>query len=170
MWHRAAYRASQFFRGFRTTFEPAELRAVAAFLTPEERALFASMEARDQRHSLNMLHWLEAHAPDDARPSFDLLAAVLLHDVGKGPLVVWDRVAFVLLGAAPMLRRRLGSERGRRWQRAQWHLEHHARLGATRLTAVGTRARVIELVARHKDARAGGDEELAWLMAADAVC
>jgi hypothetical protein len=171
VWHRAAYRSGQFVRGFRWALQPDEIRTVSALLTYEERLLFISMQARDRRHSMDMVRWLERHAPDHARPSYDLLTAALLHDVGKGSLIVWDRVAFVLLGAvSPRLRRWVGREGGWRWQRALWRLEHHATLGAEKLALVRSRARVVDLVTRHKDASADGDEELAWLMAADGAC
>lgn len=171
MWHSASYRSGQFFRGFRWALTPEEVRTVCALLSEDERLLFTAMQGRDRRHSMDMVHWLERHAPGDTRPSYDLLTAALLHDVGKGSLIVWDRVAFVLLGAlSGRLRGGLAREDGRRWQRALWRLEYHAPLGAEKLALAGSRPRVIELVSRHKDASPAGDEELAWLMAADGAC
>jgi hypothetical protein len=171
VWHNAAYRSGQFFRGFRGAFAPGEIQTVRVLLSEEERRLFAAMQGRDRRHSMDMVRWLERHAPRHARPSYDLLAAALLHDVGKGQLAVWDRVGFVLLGAVSVrLRRRLASEEGWRWQRALWRLEHHAALGAEKLAVAGSRRRVIELVSRHTDPSPAGDEELAWLMTADSAC
>ena len=99
------------------------------------------------------------------------IAAALLHDVGKGSLIVWDRVTFVLLGAvSPRLRRKVAREGGWRWQRALWRLEHHAVLGAEKLALARSRSRVIDLVSRHKDTDPAGDVELSWLMAADGAC
>ncbi len=120
---------------------------------------------------MDMVRWLESRAAPGSPPPDDLMAAALLHDVGKGSLFVWDRVAYVLLGAlSNRMRRRLARQYGWRWQRALWRLEWHARLGAEMLAQVGTRPRVVELVARHKDASSAGDEDLAWLIAADGAC
>lgn len=138
-----------------------------ALLGAAELPLFAAMEPRDRRHSMDMVRRLQANAPPPG-PSPELLAAALLHDIGKGRLHVWDRVAFVLLGAlAPRLRTRLATETGPRWRRAQWALLHHARIGAERLGSLGTHPRVVALVERHLDAGDGGDAELGWLQAAD---
>src|SRR5690606_19210103 len=99
--------------------------------------------------------------------SRDLLAAALLHDVGKGDLLVTERVVYVLLAAvSPRLIDLVGGP-GPRWRNGIWRLRHHARLGAERLTEEGSSPRVIELVAAHTDGDATGDDELARLQAAD---
>jgi hypothetical protein len=161
----ALYRARQFVRGFRSTLTADDLASVHALLTEEERALFFGMLPRDRRHSLDMVHWLRAHAA----PSDEVLAAALLHDIGKGQLWVWDRVAFVLLGAAGHeLRARVAVEGGGRFRDALWRLEHHARLGADRLGR--SRPRVAWLVAHHTDRAPPPDHDLALLLVADAAC
>jgi hypothetical protein len=159
------YRARQFFRGFRPSLTAGELALMHSALNERERALFIAMDPRDRRHSMDMVHWLRARTA----PSADLLAAVLLHDVGKGRLLVWDRVAFVLMGrASKSLRRRLGAPDGPRFRQALWRLEHHPRLGAEKLAGL-SRDRVIALVAAHLAAD-GADEELRWLRDADDAC
>lgn len=172
MWHNAAYRSGQFFRGFRWALQPDEVSRVCSLLNDRERLLFSAMQGRDRRHSMDMVRWLEREAASGGHaPSRELLTAALLHDVGKGSLIVWDRVAFVLLGACSLrVRRSVEREQGRRWQQALWRLEHHARLGADLLERAGSSPRVIELVRRHKDADAGSDEELRALIAADGAC
>ncbi|MBM4415833.1 MAG: HD domain-containing protein [Chloroflexi bacterium] len=160
------YRAAQYVRGLRPALHPEEARLVRTLLSDAEHALFTAMDARDRRHSVDMVQWLRARGPC----SDDLLAAALLHDVGKGSLRDWERVAFVLLGALHGgLRERLGRAGGDGLRGALWRLEHHARLGAAKLEAAGSRAAVVALVARHTDAEAA-DGELARLRAADAAC
>ena len=155
-------------RGFWPSLSAAEAGDVRALLSARELALFLGMEARDRRHSADVMRWLR----ERTQPSEALLAAALLHDVAKGPLRLGERIAFSLLAArSPALVDRLARERGPRWRRAFWTLRHHARLGAALLVDAGTRPRVVELVARHSRRGDGvpseADGELSWLMAAD---
>jgi hypothetical protein len=160
----AAYRARQFFRGFRCAISPDELAVVRELLTGPEASLFVAMHARDRRHSMDMLLWLRART----EPSRDLLVATLLHDVGKGPLHVWDRVLYVLLrGISTRLTDVVAAERGWQSRRALWVLRDHARLGAETLRAAGCSSRVVTLVEGHTDPEIAGDAELRWLRAAD---
>jgi putative nucleotidyltransferase with HDIG domain len=164
---RVRYRGGQFFRGLRTRFSAQEMAAVRALLSPAELRIFLAMEPRDRRHSYDVLRWLEVTAGSQP-PSDALRKAALLHDVGKGQLWVWDRVAFVLLEAAsPRFGSGFGAPHGSRWRQALWRLRHHARLGADMLTEAGVDTRVIELVAGHTGAGAGTDRELARLIEAD---
>ena len=160
---RARYRVSQFTRGLRPFLDPREIEAARAHLSPSEFALFLNADARDRRHSFALFEALRAQ---DASPAE--LAAALVHDVGKGRLRTWHRVAFVLLSAAvPHLARRVEAETGAGWQQALWRLRHHARLGAERLEAAGSAARVVELVRRHTDAPPADDPALARFIALD---
>jgi hypothetical protein len=167
---RLLYRARQLLLGFRASLDPAETVLAQRLLSERELVLFSSMQARDQRHSMDMLRWLRARAT----PSPDLEAAALLHDVGKRGLRAWDRVAYVLLAALSVrLLDAAASERGPGPRRALWVLRHHAELGARLLEGAGARSRVVELVRRHKDAlppAPGGDEELRLLIEADGAC
>jgi len=144
---RARYRAWQFTHGLRPFLDPREIEEVRARLTPAEFALFLDAEARDRRHSVDLFEALRAAGAGESE-----LVAALVHDVGKGRLRTWHRVAFVLLRATPLLSGRFEVEQGAAWQQALWRLRHHARLGAERLEAAGSDARVVELVRRHTDA------------------
>ncbi len=160
---RARYRVSQFTRGLRPFLAPHEIEAARAHLSPAEFALFLDEDARDRRHSFALF---EALRDQDA--SAAELTAALVHDVGKGRLQTWHRVAFVLLSAAaPGPARRVEAETGAGWRQALWRLRQHARLGAARLEAAGSEARVVELVRRHTDAPPSDDPELARFIARD---
>lgn len=169
---RPFYRAGQFFRGLWPAIGAEEAETARRLLSDAELGLFLALDARDRRQAADMVRWLKRNAP---QPSDDLLAAALLHDVGKSGLWVWDRVLFVLLEAvSAALVDRLAREHGERWRRALWMLRNHAALGAERLEAIGTRPRVVALVAAHAGGAEGAGEEVdaepRWLMAADAAC
>ncbi len=160
---RAAYRVRQFTRGLRPFLAPAEIEAARAHLSAAECALFLAAEGRDRRHSVALFEALRGAGAGEAE-----LVAALLHDVGKGPLRTWHRVAFVILDAALLrLGARLEAERGAPWRRALWRLRHHARLGAALLAAAGSEARVIALVARHTEPPPADDPVLARFIAFD---
>lgn len=70
-----------------------ELRELARWLTPAQRALFASMHPADRRHGLDVVAALRGAG--HAEP--ELLLAGLFHDAAKGPSVrLWHRVAWSL--------------------------------------------------------------------------
>lgn len=163
----ARYRVGQVTRGFHSTLAPAEVARIRELLSPTELAMFAAMHPRDRRHSFEVMRWLEVTA-GSVPPSRDLAVAALLHDVGKGPLELWDRVAFVLLMAAsPRAVDALAAPRGLACRRALWRLRHHAVLGAARLREAGTSPRVAALVEAHTSEGPSEDPDLARLIEAD---
>jgi len=156
--------------GLRPALRAGEVASVRALLSEPERVLFMTMDARDRRHSMDMLLWLRARmAASGGLPSTALEVATLLHDVGKGRLRLAERVAFVLLGALGEARRERWCVEGEGFRGALWRLRHHARLGAEQVAGTSTE-RVRWLVAHHTDAVPPDDEELRWLMAADDAC
>lgn len=160
---RARYRIRQFTRGLRSFLSPAEIGVARARLSPAEFAFFLDTDARDRRHSVDLFAALQAADAGEAE-----LVAALVHDIGKGRLRMWHRIAFVLLtAAAPRLGWRLEAEQGARWRQALWRLRHHARLGAVRLEAAGSAPRVIELVRGHTEASPGDDPARARFVAFD---
>src|SRR2546428_12955922 len=79
---------------------------VMCWLPATALSLFATMSNADQRHSLRVCRGLQAHGCTDR----DMLAAALLHDVGKaqGRVPFWSRPAIVLgKKLAPRLLKRL---------------------------------------------------------------
>ena len=164
MWSDLAAHVRRFFRGFRGTLTPDEARTVEAVLRPEELRWFRSLQGREQRHAVDVMRHLQAHGT----PSTGLLVAALLHNVGKGPLHLYERVAYTLLAMfAPTLLDRIAAPDGRGFRRAMAAQRDHPARGVEVLTAIDVRPRVIELVRGHHDASADGDADLAALIEAD---
>lgn len=112
---------------------PAKETAVArGVLNEEEFAMWSSMQARDRRHSLEVLARFDGLRPGSPRPE---RAAALLHDVGKtaSPLGWAGRIAVTILGG--------------RTAAMRTYLDHE-RIGATMLRGVSD-PRTVDLVAGH---------------------
>jgi len=123
----------------RARVAPEEEAMTRRLLPPAAAALFASMPVADRRHGLDVAERLASTGVDDT----DVLAAALLHDVGKGRRVrLWHRVAGVLLEAiAPRALEWLARSNPRSW-RYPFHLYlHHAAISADLATAAGCTAR-----------------------------
>ena len=164
MWSDLGAHVRRFFRGFRGTLTPDEAQTVEELLGPEELRCFRALQGREQRHAVDVLSHLQAHGA----PSCDLLVAALLHNVGKGRVRLYERVAYTLLAMfAPRLLTRVALPDARGFRGAMAAQRDHPALGAEALAAIGVRPRVIELVRGHHDASVGGDEELAALIEAD---
>jgi hypothetical protein len=163
---RMVYRARQFLGALGAGPDSTAREVVASHLSPAQQRLFHAMTMRDQRHCLDVYHALCRQGCRDG----DLLLAALLHDVGKGPVRLWHRVAYVLLKAASL--RLLDSvarsdERG--WRGAIASLRDHAAEGAALVEETGAPAAVVELIRRH-DAHDPKDGRLALLRSADEGC
>jgi hypothetical protein len=117
------------------------------------------MTLRDQQHGIIVMRRARSEAGDDAA----LCAAALLHDVGKGQVALWHRVAYVLLGAAPQWRERVAERHGAEWRQAMWRLVHHPSIGARLVAQTGADPDVVRMI------RGDGpsDGRLAILQAAD---
>ena len=89
------YRVRQFFRALAARVSEEDLEQIACVLTPASLALFRSMAIQDQRHCLDVYTTLR----QAGHTNQDLLAAALLHDVGKAAarLPAWQRAIIVLL-------------------------------------------------------------------------
>nr|MDQ2714542.1 hypothetical protein [Chloroflexota bacterium] len=94
--HTSVYRLRQVWQqlGFVAPLSTVERQVVARVLPARAVALFETMLAPDQRHSLRVYHGLLARGCTEA----DLLAAALLHDVGKaqGRVPFWTRPVIVI--------------------------------------------------------------------------
>ncbi|MGH9127671.1 MAG: HD domain-containing protein [Acidimicrobiales bacterium] len=132
---------------------PSEARWVAQVLSPTELALWARMGGPDRRHSVVVAR--RAARAELGRPSGiesrTLLAAALLHDVGKAEagLGTSARVIATLVGMV------LGKSRLARWTdrprlagRIGRYLAHD-RLGAALLDTAGSHALVVAWAEQH---------------------
>lgn len=148
--------------------EPAR-RTVSAILSPAEEKLFYQFSPADQWHGYHVLCDLcDAGYNDPA-----LLAAALLHDVGKSryPLSPWDRTV-VVIGSAllPGRAKVWGEGPPVGWRRPFVVRARHPEWGAAMAGEAGSRGPVVELIRRHQDKQvsaAPGDELLRALQWAD---
>lgn len=145
-------------------------REVAGLLSEREQALFYDYTYADQAHAIRVLHCLR----DAGYNHPDLLAAALLHDIGKirCPLSVWDRTAIVVGSAFfPRKAAEWGNGSLDSWRRPFVARAQHPQWGAEMAAAAGSRPAVIDLIRRHQDkhdpVRNGNDPLLAPLQWAD---
>lgn len=147
-----------------------ELEQIEVVLNPGEMALFQQMPPSDQRHAFRVYRLLKTTGQTDV----DLLAAALLHDVGKAQvdLSAWDRSVAVLGETLMPLRiKEWGSNGDSGWKRPFVVREKHASWGASLAEEAGSRPGVVDLILRHQDPLpvngGGNNERLALLQWAD---
>ena len=94
---RLVYRGRQFWLDLRARPAAQDLEQARSILGPNLFALFTTMQPGEQVHSLQVLHRLLSQGEEHP----DLLAAALLHDVGKSlrKLRLWERAWIVLAQA-----------------------------------------------------------------------
>lgn len=147
---RARYRAAQFAaHAWPRPPGPAERAAVGAVLAPRLAALWARQTVAEQAHSLRVLAALRAQGHTEPA----LLAAALLHDVGKtrAPMPLWGRVAVVLAGRFwPEAAARWGRGRPRGWRRPFVTAAQHPDWGADLCAAAGAAPLTVALIRRHQ--------------------
>lgn len=145
------YRLSQFWQNVtaRPLTQP-EIEEVSADLTPGELALFRQMSVSDQQHALRVCRLLRNCGMMDS----DLLAAALLHDVGKVrvKLTAWDRTLAVLgEKIAPVRVAEWGQGEGTGWKRTFVVRKQHAAWGAALAAEAGSSPSVVDLILQHQD-------------------
>lgn len=139
--------------GFVAPLSASEYATVAQILPSSALALFQTMSPADQRHSLRVCQGLQARGCEE----IDMLAAALLHDVGKaqGRVPFWTRPAIVLGKAlAPRLLMHLTVYPGKdrrlsRWRCALSYAWYHAEVGAELAAMVGLSERAVLYIRTH---------------------
>lgn len=147
---RTAYRVRQFWRALAATRQKHDLAQVERVLSPPLASLFKQMQPDEQAHSLHIFQQLL----DQRQEHPDLLAAALLHDVGKTchPLRLWERV-LIVLGQAFFSNHIKAWGRGapRGWKRPFVIAEQHPTWGAEMVRQAGASELTVSLIQRHQD-------------------
>jgi hypothetical protein len=147
---RVLYRVDQFWRALTTVPRPEELSQARQFLSPDLMVLFLRLQSSEQAHSL----WVFRQLREKNETNPDLLAAALLHDVGKSrcPLRLWERVAIVLgKKLFPGKAKRWGEAEPRGWRRPFVVAEQHSAWGAEMAARAGASRMTVALIGRHQE-------------------
>ena len=161
----ACHRVGQFFRALTARVSDEEVKRATRALTPEAQSLFLRQTTQDQRHALAVYRALRQAGDTDSH----LLAAALLHDVGKAAtwLSAVHRSIIVLLARfAPALLARLSRGEARWWNRPFVVHAHHPQIGARWAEEVGCSPLTVALIRRHEEGPADGQTEQDRLLAA----
>jgi putative nucleotidyltransferase with HDIG domain len=166
------YRIRQFVRAAGAWVQPRDLEEVRPYLPPPALSLFEAMPRYDRRHGINVLRTLRSWGHSDP----DLMAAALLHDVGKtadrrGQLRLWHRISVVLMRRLwPGLLETIAQNRPDSWRYPYYVQQRHAAMGAEEARRVGCPPQVVDLILRHEDQPKQEDEPLlSALQAADSL-
>lgn len=146
----AIYRFRQGLRALASWLQPVDDTLAEAYLSPPLFALFAQMRRVERQHSIRVLQALR----QDGYRQPDLLAAALLHDVGKihTDFYLLEKVLVVLVKAlCATLYYRWGSGPARGWRRPFVVSVQHPIWGAEMVAEAGGSPLAVELIRRHAD-------------------
>jgi hypothetical protein len=148
------YRTRQFWRGLRARPTKQGMAEAQAALPPELYTLFARLQPSELAHSINVFRSVRTQSEDP-----DLLAAALLHDVGKivVPLGLWEKVFIVLVrklglrGFFDRFNRGALDAKPSGFARGLVVAERHPAWGAQLANQAGASRMVVQLIRRHQD-------------------
>jgi putative nucleotidyltransferase with HDIG domain len=143
------YRVRQFWRAMCDSATPEELSHVQTVLSPPLFALFCQMLPFEQAHAIRVYQRVCEQGYTDP----DLLAAALLHDVGKARVHLrpWERALYVLGEALlPELADQWGDREPKGPLRGFVVREQHAAWGAEMAAEAGASERLLRLIAHHQ--------------------
>ena len=146
----AAYRVHQFASAMLPRVSPDDLREADALLPPGAHPLFRQMSFSDQYHSLKVMRTLHRQGHTET----DLLAAALLHDVGKSaaPITPLHRTLIVLSRRfAPGLLAWLTRGDPRGWRKPFVIHRRHSEIGALWAAQAGCSVLTVSLIRRHQE-------------------
>jgi hypothetical protein len=171
---RAGYRVRQFWQALKAgPLSDERWQDVSSVLAPAEFELYRRQSHGDQQHAYRVMCTLRSAGHEEP----DLLAAALLHDVGKSfaNTFWWDRPLVVLVQAvAPGWSANLANGDANSWRRPFVVREQHAKWGADAASKAGSSASTIALIRKHQvpPGQSSDDREtrlLAWLQWADDI-
>jgi putative nucleotidyltransferase with HDIG domain len=144
------YRIRQGLRALGAWLHPTNDALAQHYLSPPLFALYRQMRRSERQHSLRVLHALI----DQRQTHPDLLAAALLHDVGKTRTYFFlpEKVLVVLVKAAsPPIVQHWGSGTATGWRRPFAVSVQHPTWGAEMVAAAGGTPLLVDLIRHHAD-------------------
>jgi hypothetical protein len=151
------YRLKQVYQqlGFVPPLIGGDYAEIERWLPASALTLFQTMSPADQQHCLRVCRGLQARGCGEP----DMLAAALLHDVGKaqGRVPFWTRPVIVIgKRLTPSLLQRtlldpdkLAQDQGYSWRRSLSYAWYHAEVGARLAIAAGLSERAVLYIQTH---------------------